>query len=502
MAQEMLLSNLVTETGALGTAQKIGGVTPEAIQGAVDDWLEDHPEATTTVQDGAITNAKLDATLQAAVGVSHLEGELFTAEDWITGYLGSANVTTNAPNGDKMTKRAARVYAGETITVKIAIPLGSSYCYWFYNFVAGENDMTYVGTRVAGASNGKYTSSDESYRYYDATITVEADGWFICSYRPNGLDMDVSSIQGTVDSCRLGELEDKVTVAEAEIDVLQADAANDVYSRFPEDGMLPIASAHRGMARSGLPENTIPALAACAEDGWSWVETDARLTSDGKWVCLHDESINRTARNEDGTALSSTVNIADITLSEAQAYDFGVYAGAEYAGTAIMTLDECVMYCRMRHLCLQIDIKSSSWSKAQMESMWAIVRKYGMQRRTMLVASSIGCVDDILALDPYVPVAVTAGSWTAVDPADYADTTPYANGAKTGKNKVYVEISAAAFSSKAAMDNMVDYFRSWGIHPGVYGPVSEADIEACSDRLDICCGQYVKYDDTKAAELE
>ena len=52
------------------------------------------------------------------------------------------------------------------------------------------------------------------------------------------------------------------------------------------------------------------------------------------------------------------------------------------------------------------------------------------------------------------------------------------------------------------MDNVVDYFRSWGIHPGVYGPVSEADIEACSDRLDICCGQYVKYDDTKAAELE
>ena len=34
---------------------------------AVSDWLEAHPEATTTVQDGSITKAKLDSTLQGKV---------------------------------------------------------------------------------------------------------------------------------------------------------------------------------------------------------------------------------------------------------------------------------------------------------------------------------------------------------------------------------------------------------------------------------------------------
>lgn len=39
-----------------------GGIDPEDIAQAVDGWLDDHPEATTTVQDGSITKQKLEAT--------------------------------------------------------------------------------------------------------------------------------------------------------------------------------------------------------------------------------------------------------------------------------------------------------------------------------------------------------------------------------------------------------------------------------------------------------
>ena len=39
----------------------------ETIEAAVSDWLDDHPEATTTVEDGAITKAKLDSDLQDTV---------------------------------------------------------------------------------------------------------------------------------------------------------------------------------------------------------------------------------------------------------------------------------------------------------------------------------------------------------------------------------------------------------------------------------------------------
>lgn len=44
------------------------GATPEEIQEAVDAWLDDHPEATTTVEDGSILPVKLDSTNSATDG--------------------------------------------------------------------------------------------------------------------------------------------------------------------------------------------------------------------------------------------------------------------------------------------------------------------------------------------------------------------------------------------------------------------------------------------------
>ena len=44
-------------------SQKLG----DNIVDTVEDWLEDHPEATTTVQDGAISYSKLNSSLQGTV---------------------------------------------------------------------------------------------------------------------------------------------------------------------------------------------------------------------------------------------------------------------------------------------------------------------------------------------------------------------------------------------------------------------------------------------------
>ena len=54
------------QTNGDGTTQWVDQGTPTDAQvgEAVDAWLEDHPEATTTVEDGAISRAKLDADLK------------------------------------------------------------------------------------------------------------------------------------------------------------------------------------------------------------------------------------------------------------------------------------------------------------------------------------------------------------------------------------------------------------------------------------------------------
>lgn len=80
------------------------GITPEAISNAVDDWLDDHPEATTTVEDGSITAAKLSQ-------------DLIDKTSKITSYSEFVSSIGNGTNTDSNT--------GSVITVTAPVQLAS-----------------------------------------------------------------------------------------------------------------------------------------------------------------------------------------------------------------------------------------------------------------------------------------------------------------------------------------------------------------------------------------
>lgn len=132
---------------------------------------------------------------------------------------------------------------------------------------------------------------------------------------------------------------------------------------------------HRGYALS--PENTLTAFRASKKEGFGIVETDVRFTSDGVPVLLHDESINRTARNADGSAISGTINIADITYAQAAEYDFGVYKGAEYAGVKIPKYEDFLKLCRAIGLDCYIELKAGT--EAQIRSLVDMGAHFGMR---------------------------------------------------------------------------------------------------------------------------
>lgn len=89
--------------------QSLGGsADPAVIEAAVNDWLDQHPEATTTVQDGSITNAKLNSDLQDTVdqvgelktAIANVEGAVEELEAGSLSALGATDGQVPTANGD------------------------------------------------------------------------------------------------------------------------------------------------------------------------------------------------------------------------------------------------------------------------------------------------------------------------------------------------------------------------------------------------------------------
>lgn len=132
---------------------------------------------------------------------------------------------------------------------------------------------------------------------------------------------------------------------------------------------------HRGYTDIA-PENTLPAFRYSAGHNFKLVETDVRFTSDGVAVLLHDVSINRTARNMDGSTIATTINIADITYEQALNYDFGIAKSQAFAGTPIPTFDEFILLCRNLGLKPYIELKAGT--ALQIQGLLSITDKYKM----------------------------------------------------------------------------------------------------------------------------
>jgi lysophospholipase L1-like esterase len=80
--------------------EQASGADPAVIEQAVQDWLEDHPEATTTVQDGSITLAKLASDVAAKINqVSQLSDEIVDVKSALDGNDVNEQITpTIIPN--------------------------------------------------------------------------------------------------------------------------------------------------------------------------------------------------------------------------------------------------------------------------------------------------------------------------------------------------------------------------------------------------------------------
>ena len=179
------------------------------------------------------------------------------------------------------------------------------------------------------------------------------------------------------------------------------------------------------------PENTLIAFEMSAQYGYKFVETDVLFTSDGVPVLMHDATINRTARNSDGTKLSEPVRIEDITYQQALTYDYGIYKGDQFAGTKIPTFEEFMYCCKANNLHPWIELKNEKiYTLAEIQQIISIIKQYGMDEHVSIISFS------------YDALALVRDEWDSVElGVNLAAGLENAERLKTGKNRVFVSCS-------------------------------------------------------------
>ena len=200
----------------------------------------------------------------------------------------------------------------------------------------------------------------------------------------------------------------------------EPDAGPVVDGATPSFG--PVVIGHRG-ASGHAPEHTLSSYDLAITLGADYIEQDVAMTSDGVLVCLHDGTLDRTAR---GDAADCKGAVAAKTLAQVKNCDMGSWfneaypdrARPEYVGLKIPTLEEVFQrYGTAAHYYIETKTLGTT---AQMEpELVRLLNQYGLRdgavsRRSVLVQSfDAASLQRVRALDPELPLVLLGAASAA-----------------------------------------------------------------------------------------
>lgn len=171
-------------------------------------------------------------------------------------------------------------------------------------------------------------------------------------------------------------------------------------------------AGHRGHS-AGAPENTLAAFRKARELGGEGVtcETDLALTSDGEFVLIHDETVDRTT---DGRGL-----VRNMSYSQISRLDAGRWLGPEFAGEPVPRLRDALQLARELGIIYQVELKIYNRNEVIFPKLRALIDELGCA--DLLQFSSFDFVQ-LRALKEAIPEVPTVGISHSrmIDPAALA----------------------------------------------------------------------------------
>ena len=124
--------------------------------------------------------------------------------------------------------------------------------------------------------------------------------------------------------------------------------------------------AHRG-AHIGIPENSLAAYQKAIDLGCDFVEIDVRTTKDGKFVSVHNSTIDDYVKGVTG-------KVRNLTLAQLEALDIGTRVGPEWKNTRIPTFEQILKLCQGK-IGIYLDLKD-----APVPELMKLIKKYHMEK--------------------------------------------------------------------------------------------------------------------------
>jgi len=159
----------------------------------------------------------------------------------------------------------------------------------------------------------------------------------------------------------------------------------------------PLVIGHRG-ACALAPENTIASFKLAVEHGADFIELDAKLSSDGVVMVIHDPTVDRTTNG------TGTVN--QMTLAQLKELDAGSKFDIKYAGEKIPTLDE-VFKAVGKDILINVELTNyASQTDQLIPEVAELVKANGLEERVLFSSFLPGNLKWIHQLLPDAPVGL------------------------------------------------------------------------------------------------
>jgi glycerophosphoryl diester phosphodiesterase len=163
----------------------------------------------------------------------------------------------------------------------------------------------------------------------------------------------------------------------------------------------PAIVAHRG-ASAYAPENTLAAFKLALQQGADGIELDAKLSSDGHVVVIHDQTVDRTTPFHG--------KVSDFRLAELRKMDAGSHFDIAFKGEPIPTLEEVFKAVgQLTYINVELTNYGSLFDSLP-EKVAELVRHFKLSHRVSFSSFSPIALRRIRRLVPEAPIGLLAFS--------------------------------------------------------------------------------------------